>query len=84
MTDEAKKIQYNPFTDEKTETTLSPMDEVREYRNWLLSECDWTTLPDCKLSADKVTEWKTYRQTLRDLPANTADPKNPTFPTIPS
>jgi hypothetical protein len=84
MTDEAKKIQYNPFTDEKTETILSPMDEVREYRNWLLSECDWTVLPDCKLSAEKITEWKTYRQTLRDLPANTADPKNPTFPTIPS
>ena len=29
-------------------------------------------------------EWKTYRQSLRDLPANTSDPANPTWPTKPS
>ena len=28
--------------------------------------------------------WKTYRQQLRDLPANTSDPTNPTWPTKPS
>ena len=27
--------------------------------------------------------WKTYRQALRDLPANTSDPINPTWPTKP-
>ena len=27
--------------------------------------------------------WKTYRQALRDLPANTKDPANPTWPTKP-
>ena len=27
--------------------------------------------------------WKTYRQQLRDLPANTSDPTKPTWPTKP-
>ena len=29
------------------------------------------------------TPWATYRQALRDLPANTSDPANPTWPTKP-
>ena len=28
-------------------------------------------MPDCQLTDDKKTEWKTYRQALRDLPAKT-------------
>lgn len=50
------------------------LDEFREWRNALLSETDWTILPDSPLSADKQAEWKTYRQKLRDLPANTSEP----------
>ena len=30
-------------------------------------------MPDSPLSTSKQTEWKTYRQTLRDLPANVAE-----------
>ena len=48
--------------------------EFREWRNKLLTESDWTVLPDSPLSADKQAEWKTYRQKLRDLPANTSSP----------
>ena len=40
-------------------------------------------MDDNQLSSDKKAEWATYRQTLRDLPANTADPSNPTWPTKP-
>ena len=50
------------------------LDEFREWRNGLLSETDWTVLPDSPLSAEKQAEWKTYRQKLRDLPANTSEP----------
>ena len=50
------------------------LDDLREWRNALLSETDWTILPDSPLSADKQAEWKTYRQKLRDLPANTSEP----------
>ena len=42
---------------------------VRIERNKLLAESDWTVVPDSPLSASKVEEWKTYRQALRDMPA---------------
>ena len=50
------------------------LDEFREWRNSLLNETDWTVLPDSPLSAEKQAEWKTYRQKLRDLPANSSEP----------
>ncbi len=43
----------------------------RQERNNLLFLSDWTQMPDCQLTDDKKTEWKTYRQALRDLPAKT-------------
>jgi hypothetical protein len=46
------------------------MDKLRGERNARLSACDYTQLPD--FAGDK-TAWATYRQTLRDLPANVAD-----------
>ena len=55
---------------------------VRGKRNSLLAESDWTQNRDVVLSND--TEWKTYRQALRDLPANTTDWTNPPWPTKPS
>ena len=45
-----------------------------------LAETDWMANSDVTMS----DEWKTYRQALRDLPANTSDPLNPTWPTKPS
>ena len=43
---------------------------LREERNRLLAETDWRASSDLTLS----TEWKTYRQQLRDLP-ETSTPK---------
>jgi hypothetical protein len=57
---------------------------LRADRNKLLAECDWTQAADTPLTEQKKTEWATYRQALRDLPANTTDPRNPTWPTKPS
>ena len=57
-------------------------EELRNHRNILLMESDWTQNRDVVLSNDE--EWKTYRQALRDLPANTSDWRNPTYPTKPS
>ena len=48
---------------------------LRLERNRLLSECDWTRLDDNGLSSSEKTEWATYRQALRDLPAT----QNPTL-----
>ena len=57
---------------------------LRHYRDTLLRESDWTQFTDSPLSDSKKTEWKTYRQSLRDLPATESDPENATFPTKPS
>ena len=57
---------------------------LRHYRDTLLRESAWTQFTDSPLSDSKKTEWKTYRQSLRDLPATESDPQNATFPTKPS
>ena len=48
-----------------------PYDVIRENRNSLLAGSDWVGLSDVKL--DNIEEWKTYRQTLRDLPNDYQD-----------
>ena len=53
---------------------------LREERNCRLAETDYLALSDVTLS----TEMAEYRQALRDLPANTSDPANPTWPVKPS
>ena len=57
-----------------------PMKRLRDYRNKLLAESDWMANSDVTMS----DAWRTYRQALRDLPANTSDPANPVWPTEPS
>jgi hypothetical protein len=52
---------------------------LRTERNKRLAETDYLALSDQTLSSEMTT----YRQDLRDLPANTTDPLNPTWPTKP-
>ena len=69
----------------KDTTTIEPdkaLNDLRISRNRRLLASDWTQSRDVTLSND--ADWKTYRQALRDLPANTSDPTNPTWPTPPS
>ena len=75
---EADQAAKTPKTNEQLET------EVRIERGQRLDESDFTVLPDSPLSDSKIAEWKTYRQALRDLPANTTDWANPPYPTPPS
>lgn len=56
---------------------------LRHFRNRRLAMCDWTQVTDVALDATTVTAWQTYRQALRDLPATTADPANPSWPSSP-
>jgi hypothetical protein len=66
-----------------------PMRLLRVERDKLLAACDWRASSDLTLS----TAWKTYRQSLRDLPASASpkldadgslDMSSVTFPTEPS
>lgn len=56
---------------------------VRGQRDLLLSECDWTQLPDSPLSADSKAAWATYRQQLRDITGQAGFPYSVTWPTPP-
>lgn len=53
---------------------------VREERDAKLSVCDWRASSDVTLS----TEWRTYRQALRDVPTQAGFPNSVTWPTEPS
>ena len=52
---------------------------LRDKRNELLAETDRFALADLTMT----DEMAAYRQALRDLPANTADPANPVWPVKP-
>ena len=39
-------------------------------RNFLLMDSDWTQLGDVQLTTEQKAQWVTYRQKLRDLPAD--------------
>jgi hypothetical protein len=58
------------------------MTYLRNQRNFLLKESDWTQFPDSPLTTEKKAEWALYRQALRDLPSN-ANINNVVFPTEP-
>ncbi len=55
------------------------LSSLRSKRNQLLTETDYLALADSTLT----DEMRSYRQALRDLPANTVDPANPVWPTKP-
>ena len=53
---------------------------VRKERNNLLKESDWMACSDVTMP----DAWKTYRQSLRDIPSQGGFPKSVTWPTKPS
>jgi len=55
------------------------MEQLRQRRDKLLTETDYLALADSTLT----DEMRSYRQALRDLPANTVDPANPVWPVKP-
>ena len=82
--------RYDPDTGTwiKTDSSgINPLDKnwkwLRDRRDRRLQLSDWKVAPGSPYES-KLEEWKTYRQALRDLPANTPDPTNITWPTIPS
>ncbi len=71
------------------------MQDLRYERNKRLTESDWTQASDSPLSDSKKAEWKTYRQSLRDMTKTIdvatikqdgphIDMSSVTFPTKPS
>ena len=54
--------------------------DVRQTRDRLLTACDWTQVADAQV--DKAV-WATYRQALRDVPAQEGFPHDVTWPEMP-
>jgi len=82
---EAEK--YKIIDGSAVEQTIDWKKSLRTQRNVLLAESDWTQMSDSPLTDSKKTEWATYRQTLRDLPAQygaSDTMADVTFPTEPS
>jgi len=55
--------------------------EIRQHRNELLKECDWTVLPDSPVG-DTINDWIIYRQELRNVTSQ-SNPFNIIWPTQP-
>tara|TARA_X000001388_G_scaffold62020_1_gene47739 strand:- start:259 stop:630 length:372 start_codon:yes stop_codon:yes gene_type:complete len=83
--------EWNLDIDKPTDATLNKFDGqssrrmsiLRNQRDKLLKETDWLALSDVTMSDD----WKTYRQSLRDITTQTPSDdslSNITFPTKPS
>jgi hypothetical protein len=56
---------------------------LRQERDKLLYQTDWTQLPVNPLTAEQKISWESYRQALRDLPDNIIDINNVVWPTPP-
>jgi len=70
-----------PMTDEeKSVAHINLVALVREQRNAMLTACDWTQVADAPVDKDA---WVTYRQALRDLPAQPGFPLNIIWPEVP-
>ena len=76
----AEEIARN--AEEVAEEAAKParaMASLRTKRDHLLNDTDWWASSDLSITEAQTS----YRQALRDLPANTADPTNITWPEKP-
>jgi len=64
-------VQYEQIREktysELEQETNNMWENVRNERNELLVQCDWTQISDSPLILEKKNEWKIYRQELRDI-----------------
>ena len=68
---------------ERSDKNEQVLKVLRAKRNELLDTCDWTQIPDNKLSDSKKTEWQTYRQALRDITLTATSCSDVVWPTPP-
>lgn len=65
-----------------TETDENIIINIKRQRRYLLTESDWTQLPD--VSKNIKDAWLSYRQELRDITLQKGFPLNVIWPTKPS
>lgn len=67
----AKELEYKKLAD-----------AIRDKRNLLLAETDWTQTTDAPLTANETEKYRVYRQTLRDVPEQVGFPYDVAWPLI--
>jgi len=68
------------FTPDPAELLAALATQARTKRNALLTASDWTQVADAPVDQ---TAWATYRQALRDVPAQAGFPENIDWPVAP-
>ena len=83
---ESSYIQVWNKTDATEEEISAKLEEkwveVRIMRDALLAQSDWTQFQDSPLSGTNLTDWQTYRQSLRDI-SSQSNPFNLSWPAKP-
>ena len=70
------------FYSERAKTDDERWAEIRENRNVLLFDTDWTDLPNSPLTDAQKTNYQRYRTELRDMPQSTSNPKDVVWPEV--
>ncbi len=71
-------FRFNPMYPDATNE--QKWDQIRNWRNAKLAASDWTQVADAPVDKAK---WATYRQALRDLPAQAGLAEEAVFPAQP-
>jgi len=69
--------------DKTTEDIETEGAGARLERDELLTQCDWTQLPDSPLDSTTKASWAAYRTELRDVTEQSGFPTDITWPTAP-
>ena len=83
--DEDGSIVITRDTQKENELLTKSFKKLREQRNTRIAQTDYLATIDYPHPTPEIKQaWLDYRQALRDLPANTTDPENPTWPEAPN
>ncbi len=76
-------IQLKSSSEISTQKDADNLELIRSKRNSLLSESDWTQVPDNPLTDAQRQDWAAYRQDLRDITKTYTDPLTIVWPDKP-
>ena len=73
----------NELLDPETIPNEWLIERMKDQRNLLLMQSDWTQVVESPLSDSKKAEWAVYRQALRDFPSTWVPADTCDFPDKP-
>ena len=80
----AQELVQLQISEEQYQSNVSVQAQaVKADRTRMLTDCDWTQMPDVNLSNTSKAAWAAFRQALRDVPNQPGFPFNVTWPSPP-